>query len=469
MSSGPQKIILIRAGRYDYAEVELSSSLQIVGPNNAGKTTLINTLQFLYLDDLRKMDFGSYAIEESLAYYFQAQFSYVLFQCLGVTGNFVFGWRGQSKTAGGQPERFVYFGPYETDDFFNEKQEVREPREVNSRLALKSFRLIKSAQEHRELLLAPVGTDGKGLGIVALRQADSYRRFRESLKDLLSLSTINQEQMRERLLSLADVRTDIPALDVRRLFGDDYDRIRRLRDGVARFKKNEEQIRLLVQSFDKLARIRGELITRWNDLRNRRTKFEQAHTKRLAELTETIAAQIKMIEVATVEVTAQKADLYACLTEKGALENKLKEIEKQAKAFTEFDSGFAGAAEQNLQNEELRLKKLLGDAETKSREKAQQKIALYGDLVRHKQQTISNFDRLAVTALRRHFSDDELARAFRILNFELLETPLGDDGITVRSEERVLALVRVLATRVKDGIYDDEITHVAAARTAVRE
>ena len=134
-----------------------------------------------------------------------------------------------------------------------------------------------------------------------------------------------------------------------------------------------------------------------------------------------------------------------------------------------FDSGFAGAAEQNLQNEELRLKKLLGDAETKSREKAQQKIALYGDLVRHKQQTISNFDRLAVTALRRHFSDDELARAFRILNFELLETPLGDDGITVRSEERVLALVRVLATRVKDGIYDDEITHVAAARTAVRE
>ena len=53
MPNGPQKLILIRAGRYDYAEVELSGSLQIVGPNNTGKTTLINTLQFLYLDDRR--------------------------------------------------------------------------------------------------------------------------------------------------------------------------------------------------------------------------------------------------------------------------------------------------------------------------------------------------------------------------------------------------------------------------------
>lgn len=70
MLNGPQKIILIRAGRYDYAEVELGGSLQMVGPNNTGKTTLINTLQFLYLDDLRTMDFGSYSLEQTLTYYF---------------------------------------------------------------------------------------------------------------------------------------------------------------------------------------------------------------------------------------------------------------------------------------------------------------------------------------------------------------------------------------------------------------
>ena len=60
MPNGPQKLILINAGRYDYAEVELGGTLQIVGPNNTGKTSLINTLQFLYLDDRRQMDFEAW-------------------------------------------------------------------------------------------------------------------------------------------------------------------------------------------------------------------------------------------------------------------------------------------------------------------------------------------------------------------------------------------------------------------------
>src|ERR1043165_4865418 len=108
MPNGPLKLILVHAGRYDYAEVELSASLQIVGPNNTGKTTLINTLQFLYVDDLRTMDFGSYNLEQTLAYYFPGQYSYVLFECLGVTGQCVIGWRGQSRASGGDPERFCY-------------------------------------------------------------------------------------------------------------------------------------------------------------------------------------------------------------------------------------------------------------------------------------------------------------------------------------------------------------------------
>ncbi|MEZ4806266.1 MAG: hypothetical protein R2815_02170 [Flavobacteriales bacterium] len=89
MTQGPQKLILIHSGRYDYAEVELDGSLQIVGPNNAGKTTLINTLQFLYLDDRGAMEFGTYTPEQTRDYYFPDEYSYILFQCLGSRGQFV--------------------------------------------------------------------------------------------------------------------------------------------------------------------------------------------------------------------------------------------------------------------------------------------------------------------------------------------------------------------------------------------
>jgi hypothetical protein len=461
MPNGPEKIILIRAGRYDYADVELSGSIQIVGPNNTGKTTLINTLQFLYVDDLRTMSFGSYTLEQTLTYYFPSQYSYVLFQCLGTTGRCVIGWRGQSKTSGADPERFCYLGEYDAQDYFDEKRQVREPREIAARLALKEFRLIKSAQEHRELLLPPAGADGQGLGIVALRDPDRFRRFRESLKDLLSLSTISQEQMRERLLTLADVRVDLPAFDARKLFGDDYDQIRRRRDGLARFKKHEEQVRLLVQHFEDLTQVRGELIARWSDLRSRRQAFEQAHEVNLGKLrtaaTEHASAAAQLADI----VKDRRADRDAQIGEKSRLEARLGTLEKQARAFADFNPELAEASRQNLKREEFRLSKLLSEAATESREKAQQKLALYTDLVKNREQTIANFDRLAITALRRQFSDDELDRAFRVLNFDLLETPIGNDGTVIRDEARLLSVIRDVAARVQGGAYEDEAVRIA--------
>src|SRR5229473_4656373 len=124
MPTGPQRLILIRSGCYEYADIELSGALQIVGPNNIGKTALINALQFLYLDDRRHMDFGSYTAEQTRDFYFPNQYSYILFECLGATGQCVVGWRGQSKTSGGDPERFSYLGPYEADDFFGASRQV---------------------------------------------------------------------------------------------------------------------------------------------------------------------------------------------------------------------------------------------------------------------------------------------------------------------------------------------------------
>jgi hypothetical protein len=263
MPNGPQKLILIRAGRYDYAEVELSGSLQIVGPNNTGKTTLINTLQFLYLDDRRHMDFGSFSSEQTRDYYFPNQYSYILFQCLGARGQCVLGWRGQSKAAGGEPERFYYEGPFDSTDFLDEENKIREPKTINARLSGRQFSVLKTAQEHRELLLLATKGESRGAGLVALRDNDKYPEFRETLKNLLCLSTITQDQMRDRLLMLASLRTDKYALDVRELFGEDYDRILRLKHKLLRFKKHQSQVELLVDTCARRDALRGELIYRW--------------------------------------------------------------------------------------------------------------------------------------------------------------------------------------------------------------
>ena len=112
-----------------------------------------------------------------------------------------------------------------------------------------------------------VSGEARGLGIVALRDADRYHQFRETLKNLLTLSAITQEQMRDRLLMLADIPPTRAAFDARELFGEDYDRIRSRREKLLKFKKYQKLIEQLVNKFAERETTRGELMWRWTDLR----------------------------------------------------------------------------------------------------------------------------------------------------------------------------------------------------------
>lgn len=171
MRNGPTKIILINAGKYDEAEVSLDGAIQIVGRNNAGKSTLINTLHFLYIDDRSKMSFGPYTFDQTLDYYFINEHSYVLFECRTLRGQVVIGWRGASKASGADPERFFYLGPYRREDFFDERNRVRKPAEINTRLVEREYQSLKKPAEHRAILLSSAAHRNNGLGsrVEALR------------------------------------------------------------------------------------------------------------------------------------------------------------------------------------------------------------------------------------------------------------------------------------------------------------
>ncbi len=457
MPTGPQRLILIRSGCYEYAEIELTSALQIVGPNNTGKTALINTLQFLYLDDRRHMDFGSYTAEQTREFYFLNQYSYILFECLAGTGKCVIGWRGQSKTSGGEPERFFHIGPFDRSDFLDEKNQVREVREVNARLALKQFRAIKSAQEHRELLLPAVNGDGRGLGVVALRDSDKYHNFRETLKNLLALSAISQDEMRDRLLMLADIPPDRTAFDARELFGDDYDLIRSRREQLLKFKKNQELVEHLVGKFAERETVRGELMWRWTDLRAKCQTFQKDNKEKLAKLLETKTEQEARIQELETEAAERRRDVTTFSEQKGGLLAPLKSIEDQDSEFKGFPSELERTALSNLKHEVRELELQLASAEGESRERAKRNFESLADRVKQKEEAIAHFDHLAVTALRRHFTDGELNTIFRLLNRDLMEIPVGPDGVTTSGQDELVERLRNLLSRVQNGVYRDAI------------
>ena len=456
MSIGPQKIVLIQSGRYDYGEVDLSGALQIVGPNNTGKTTLINTLQFLYIDDLRRMDFGSYTPEQTRAYYFPSQYSYLLFECLGAHGKCVIGWRGQSKASGAEPERFYYAGAYETSDFLDEKSQVREPRDVSGRLALKDFRIIRSAQEHRELLLPAASAKDRGLGIILLKDTDKYHHFRETLKNLLTLSTLTQEQMRDRLLMLAEIPPDRVALDARELFGEDYDRIRQRRDKLRRFKSNQSAIQLLVSKFQEREAIRGAQIYRWTDLRGKRDVFIKEHEAGLAKLRVEMQSQREKADRCRAELHDRRGDLHQFSEQKGGVALSLNQIAEAGKQFADFVEDLERAAIAQLQQRIRAIDLQLSQAETESRDRIGQKLDFHRDAARQKETAIARFDEALVSELRKHFSDDQIESLFRLLNRDLLEYPVGGEGVRIDGPVALKARVERLLSHFDGLFYRDE-------------
>jgi hypothetical protein len=326
---------------------------------------------------------------------------------------------------------------------------------VNTRLALKQFRVIKNAQEQKELLLPALGGNGRGLGIVALRDGDKYHHFRETLKNLLMLSAITQEEMRDRLLMHADIPPDRTAFDARELFGDDYDRVVTRREQLIKFKRNQPLVERLVDKFAEREATRAELVWRWIDLRVKRQKFEKEHEEKLAELHDEKLAQEKKVALIEAELMDRQNEVRTFSEQKGQLVAPIKGIEAQDKEFGDFLGDLEKAVLSNLKQDLRALETQLANAEGESHESAKRNFADFTDLVKQKEQAIERFDRLAVTALRKHFNDDDLNTMFRILNRDILEMPVGDDGVSVSRREELLGTLGGLLTRMQDGVYRD--------------
>jgi hypothetical protein len=334
---------------------------------------------------------------------------------------------------------------------------VREPKAVSARLSTKRYSVLKSAQEHRELLLQTTKSEGNGTGIVALRDNDKYPHFRETLKNLLCLSTITQDQMRDRLLMLAGLPTEKYALDVRELFGEDYERILRLKHKLVRFKKNQKQVELLVDACARRDTVRGELIYRWTDLRSKRRAFEKEHTNMVEKFKSDAQEAAGKIGTFQAELNGKRTDATSFAETKGGLQTQLDQLAAQTTEFKDFIEELERTALKNAQDEIIRLERELAEAGKETRTKAEQKIQLYSDLVKQKQETIANFDSALATVLRRDLNDDELAPLARLFNFDLLHQQVRDGGVRLHKRDEFVRLLRALAQRVKKDVYRDDL------------
>lgn len=462
---GATRIVLLRSGGYDYAELDLDRPLHLVAANNVGKTTLIAALQLLYIDDFRSMHFAHDA-EKTRRHYFPTTDSLVLFECMTPTGLQVFGLRGLGPVQGYDYERFVYRGAYERIDYMIDRV-LRPWADVARELVARDLAHLEP-KHLRQSLTGSGDSKGPPLALVPLRRTGTYESFRFLFRNLLRLSRIEQDQLKRLFIDIAGPRLRSTGIDLQRDYADLYAKVQRQKDDVEALRNVEPVIQRLVDTFERRGELRGILAADWcaidADLR-REQEGVAGRGEELAAERADVDGRLGQLDAVEKALSDQIEALTSDLTLDG---EKLQRLDALRDAARSFDESLEAAARANLEIERDRLIARIQRAKADDREQVTARLARATGERERLERVEARFADALVTWLREkaHLADDVIDDVFRILDPMLLGQVVGPGGIVVHDEVSAIARTRTLAGHISvEGFSFDE---VLVPRSALR-
>jgi len=216
MQYGFQRLVLLGSAGFSRAELPLDAAVSLIAPNNTGKTSLINALQFLLIIDQRRMDFGAHDWEKSKRFYFPHNSAYVLLEVsLPESGTVVLGCVG--KGVSHDYEYFSYAGPLRVEEFCLPDGMIVPQPKLASHLATHGRRVwsYKSASEFADTVYG--GRNRKLQGeqdfcVFRLEHASDASVYQRVLTRTLRLDKLRSSEVKDYLLQI--FRRDLPDANI---------------------------------------------------------------------------------------------------------------------------------------------------------------------------------------------------------------------------------------------------------------
>jgi hypothetical protein len=208
---GFQRLALLNSAGYRRAELPLDAAVSMIAPNNTGKTSLINALQFLLIIDKRRMDFGAHDVDTSRRFYFPHNSAYILLEvALPTTGTVVLGCVG--KGVSHDYEYFAYKGQLRLEDYrLQDGKQVQQPQ-LKAHMA--SLGKLVYSYSSGEFAAALYGSRRKLLEqepdftVFKLEHASHADAFQRVLTRTLRLDKLRSSEVKDYLLAI--FRRDLP-------------------------------------------------------------------------------------------------------------------------------------------------------------------------------------------------------------------------------------------------------------------
>ncbi len=466
---GVRRLVVINSGYYRFADVALDGPIHLVAPNNRGKSTLVNALQFLYVDDFRSMRFPK-SPEETREHYFGNAVSYLVFECMTATGPQSLLVVGRGRINASAFARYVFAGGYRTEDFQDSQGRVAPFEAVRSRLADRSLIEVKPA-DLWEVLSNPArrtrpehdGHRVPHLGLLPIRTKDDYKSFRETYVRLLSLSNANAAELRRLLIACHAAEVGEVRLDVEADYRNEFERAERTDNRLA------------------FLRAVGVLVDQGEMLRSEIESSSRAlHTMAPASLREAASLQASLFASAE-QVSQRERELDAeqiAISERGSCANRqigaaesdlghvnkeLAELDRLHREWSTCGAAMLQVMRDNadaLHDRIATLREHLRQAATFDLGAMRRSAEVQRGEVVSQERSLSNWEhRLSAWLLYKGLKPKEIADLFRLLNPALLHLLVGDD-VTVADQLSLVSRLRELSVRIKRDAYSDDDVHI---------
>lgn len=463
---GPRRLILIESGKYDYAELDLTRSFQLVGVNGLGKTALIATLQYLYTDNQRDMRFGQHSTEESRKFYFRTDFSFILFECETSLGTMMIGARSQGPTGGYELQRFAWKGGFVKEDFIDPNNRPKRWDEVRVSLGVKGLQILSETADLRRLLGAIDADTDSSWGLVPLADTRDYGRFRQTFQRLLQLHTIRQSDLKELLADCAKLTGPQREIDLEKEASRELANIERDRAEIVRLEAARPKVARVRTLFDDERMKRAvahalskELLTRYknygSDLERAKLALHTVQEKCRVEIDGLTATKSTLGQKRDAEVqkrTRSQDRLQAICDNRERFRDFVLEIEEYALGGINTDIAtiqgklsFAPAEPITVLEEELRQK---------TEELAEQERAA------------ARIKSLFITWLKERLPAAEVSQLGALFNPRVLQSVI-DEQVLITKEAELLKHIRAAMERCDVRGYRDDLVEITFPQGSV--
>jgi uncharacterized protein YoxC len=267
-----------------------ATAIQIIGENKIGKTTLIDSLNFLYIIDKNKMSFDSrggkstYDIKQSLHHFFPIpNQSFIVFECFKGKAGGYFCILVKRKNTEDDVEYFKIDKQLDENDFIDSSGNLKKFDEIRKDLTLHNA--IQSLKDKNDFFQWVYSKDTNRNAFLWIN--DSVKRKGQSLENsltktyrfLLNASSIDDNALREALI-IADNRQGL-SLDV---FANKnkIETVEKLKNEsnyinkLTKIKKEFEDFKLLVNATESKKKLVAELLYSFDELLKREVESLKA-------------------------------------------------------------------------------------------------------------------------------------------------------------------------------------------------